>query len=144
MQKMQVARSVEAHLDATKRAKRKRNRGKPVFRLQKPREGRYVTIAVLAGIPVVLGFTAAGHVVGGLATAIFGIIIGAVFGRFDTYYECSDIDCLGRLDDNPHVCPECGGIVAGDIDDVGDRLEAAEEWEAERASEETNTRADWW
>ncbi|MFW6053866.1 MAG: hypothetical protein ACOC9J_03550 [Persicimonas sp.] len=144
MQKMQVARSVQTHLDDTKRAKRKRNRGTPVFRLQKRREGRYVTIAVLAGIPLVLAFTAAGHVLGGLATGIFGILIGAAYGRFDTYYQCSDIDCLGQLDDNPQVCPECGGIVAGDIDDMNDRLEAAEEWEAEHASKQTNTRADWW
>jgi hypothetical protein len=132
MTRVDVSRSGTRHREATKGALKQRNSGEPVFRVRQRQVGRFATLGGAVGVVLLMAITAAGSVQAGIGAALTSLLVGLVYGWVDTYYECSDVDCLGQLDDKPDVCPECGGIVAGDIDDVGDRLAAAEEWEAQQ------------
>ena len=135
LSRLNVVRDGEEHRRSMREARRRRNSGRPVFRIPKRLVSKYGTIGFGIGLVTLLatiGF------IGGPAALILSMGIfagGLVYGYNQQVYECSDADCLAFIEEGDETCPECGGIVAGELESADDRLEAAEKWREQRALE---------
>lgn len=100
------------------------------------RAHRYSALGVFAGVIVGALFSRGlQQVWPALLAMAIGAAVGIVLGRRVRFEICSDPLCKTVLCAQ-ETCPNCGGIIAGTIRDVGERLEAAEEWERRTKHEE--------
>lgn len=101
------------------------NAGRPVFRYRETsRIGLLIlgtAIGVLAGL-----ITQKPHLTIPLAWLVFYFV-----SYLRDHDRCSDSECKKTLPIDAKVCPGCGGVIAGRVTKLSDRLEAAEAWEEE-------------
>ena len=132
--------ATEAEPSAAPKTPEPFNLGWPVFRVPENHAHRYAVYGAFAGA-LVGGIAAAvfRHLAPGLVGMAVGTVFGFLRGRRVRFEICSDPQCRTVLGAQ-ETCPYCGGIIAGTIRDVGERLEAAEEWERRTKREERTRR----
>jgi hypothetical protein len=128
LRRLSVLRDSETHRLEMRNARRLRNQEHPVFRV--PVDRRFISMikGAALGFPLLIVAGSAGVPALGLLALCLGTGGGLAYARTLDRYECSDHDCVARLDDNMERCPECGGLIVGEINHADDRLVAEEEW----------------
>jgi len=114
------------------------NEGQPVFRVRTTNRGLgAMGGTVVSVVPALLLFdtTPTRLLAVGIAAGI-GIVVAEARGRD----LCSDTSCATVLPEDASTCPECGGTIAGRLDDPKDRLAAQEALENDQ--EERDSRED--
>jgi hypothetical protein len=139
LSRLDVRRDSRKHHRAMRQTRRRRNSGRPVFRIPERLVEKYGTIGFGIGLVTLLATVA---FIGAPAALILSMGIfagGLAYGYNQQVYECSDADCLAFIEEGDETCPGCGGIVAGELESADQRLEAAEEWREQRAEEDEIT-----
>ena len=96
------------------------NHNRPVFRVRCSRE------LLCGGASSLIG-AVAGAIIGGPALLLgfaTGATLGVALGKNLIFYKCSDPYCQANLKLEDTQCQDCGGIVAGEIKSISERLDA--------------------